>query len=100
MNMKMDPYTYLAFRRMVIFLDEWCFYMMLLYTYFHLCNTIEAIAIGVFGTPLIIISYYYLNRLEDAMGIYDPNTYKIWKINDVCQYPESNKNINEHHKGD
>lgn len=74
----MNHVDYLAFRRMMIFLDEWGFYGMLAYSYFYLPLLITW-AVGIYGGMTILVSYIYLQKLESAYGIYDTRCNRLFK---------------------
>jgi len=76
----MNHLDYLAFRRKIIFWDEWLLYVTLMYVY-AAYGTILTVMIGLFGSPLIILSYIHLNTLEAAYQIYssDPKTNQVFR---------------------
>lgn len=73
----MNKFEYLAFRRKVVLIDEYLYYGLLFFTYFYLQHMMFFILVGVVGGPMVYLGYYYLEQLENAMRIYDSNTYRI-----------------------
>ena len=67
----MDMLTYLCFRRLFIFLDEWLFYFSIYYLYFILEEKVLAIFITAIGFTMITYSYESYGRIEEGWNIYE-----------------------------
>ena len=76
------PLFFLAYRRVLIFLQEWFFYFLLLkfyYTYKTKIKYLLPLLIG--GSLLIIKEYMNLGRWEDQMNIHDQRANSLGKMN-------------------
>ena len=70
----MNHIDYLAYRRFIVFLDEWGLYLILLYTYFHI-GLICALIVALTGGSMVLYGYVSLSELEDAYRIYCPKSH-------------------------
>ena len=71
--MRMEDYRYLMFRRMVVFMDEWLSYLLLLYLYYHLREK-NKMLLGIIITMMMafnLTGYYYLELLETRYRLYE-----------------------------
>lgn len=66
------PYNYLAFRRMVIFCDEWLSYVLLIYLYYYLEERNLMILLPTLGCIITFnfTGYLYLHYLEIHYNLY------------------------------
>lgn len=78
--MNEHDYDYLIFRRIVIFLDEWLSYLLLVYLYYHQREN-NKLLLGFILTLVWVfnlVGYYYLGLLEEKYSIYEST--KCWII--------------------
>jgi len=76
--MKSVPYSYLAFRRVIVFLDEWLSYGAFLWIYYYIGERSLLILAPIFICIFLfnLIGYIYLGYLEnhyDIYGFHKPN---------------------------
>lgn len=66
-----NDYSYLKFRRMVIFFDEWLTYGLLSYLWYHQEETNPAImgTVTAFAAAFNLAGYYHLDKLERKFNI-------------------------------
>lgn len=67
----MDIYTYLVWRRLFIFLDEWLFYFSLYFAFFILDHPYVTAGILTAGVPMMAYSYWSYGKLEESAHIFD-----------------------------
>lgn len=68
----MHPFEYLAFRRKIVFLDEWLSYTFLVWIYYYWEERNYYILLPILGSIITfnLIGYIYLGFLENHFDIY------------------------------
>lgn len=65
-------------KRIFCFLDEWCFYVLLLYLFVNKWPVYIIFGIGLYGTLAIITAYKNLSELQRKLDLVDP--WFFWPI--------------------
>lgn len=73
-HLRPADYNYLAFRRSIIFADEWLSYLLLVWIHYVWCenNWLILWIIIILTIVFNFTGYYYLHRLELSFRLYEP----------------------------